>query len=278
MEKYAIISMDIEDWYHSHFATENVDRSISLLDGLDITRNILKKEGIRGSFFVVGELAESIKNILKEMDKEGHDIGAHNWLHLPPNSMSIEEFKSQLIKSKNTIEKVLNHNISGYRAPLFAIDDDRLKIVEKLGFKYDSSKLKPQKSSKYGKLNLSQFKEIYPCIYKKGNFIEFEVSTQKIGSMNMLLGGGYLRMLPWIFIKYMTKKYLKSGKPYVMYIHPIDLSKKSMPVVKNIGINRYLRTHLGRKTMEKRFIKTIKILKEEGYKFITFDELRKKVI
>lgn len=89
---------------------------------------------------------------------------------------------------------------------------------------YDSSKLKPQKSAKYGILNLPGFQESYPCVHKKDGFTEFEVSTQKIGSMNMLLGGGYIRMLPWLFMKWMTQKYLNTGKPYVMYIHPIDLS------------------------------------------------------
>ena len=34
MKKYAIISMDVEDWYHSHFPGEDVEKSVSLLDGL----------------------------------------------------------------------------------------------------------------------------------------------------------------------------------------------------------------------------------------------------
>ena len=34
MKKYAVISMDIEDWYHTYFPDKDVDRSKSLLDGL----------------------------------------------------------------------------------------------------------------------------------------------------------------------------------------------------------------------------------------------------
>ena len=44
MKKYAVISMDVEDWYHTYFPKDNVDRSISLLDGLDVALNIKNKK------------------------------------------------------------------------------------------------------------------------------------------------------------------------------------------------------------------------------------------
>ena len=53
MKKYAVITMDVEDWYHTYFPEADVDRSISLLDGLDVALEIMKKENIKGSFFVV---------------------------------------------------------------------------------------------------------------------------------------------------------------------------------------------------------------------------------
>ena len=273
MKKYAIITMDVEDWYHTYFPEMDVDRNISLLDGLDVALDIMDKENIRGSFFVVGEIADKLKDKLKKMDEKGHDIACHNWVHLRPLSMTTEEFKEQLIRAKNKVEEVLGHTVHGYRAPSFGIDDERLGVVQEL-FDYDSSKLKPQKSAKYGVLNLEGFKEIFPCVFRKGGFTEFEVSTQKIGDMNMLLGGGYIRMLPWLFMKAMTKKYLKTGKPYVMYIHPIDLSPKPMPKVEGVSFDRYLRTHIGRGDMVRRFKAVIKMLKDEGYEFVTFEQLR----
>lgn len=51
MKKYAIITMDVEDWYHTYFPEADVDRSISLLDGLDVAMDIMKKDNIHGSFF-----------------------------------------------------------------------------------------------------------------------------------------------------------------------------------------------------------------------------------
>ena len=274
MKKYAIITMDVEDWYHTYFPEADVDRSVSLLDGLDVALDIMKKDNIHGSFFVVGEIADNLADKLRAMDKEGHDIAVHNCQHLRPVTMTQDEFRSQLIEAKRKVEDILGHEVPGYRAPSFGIDDEYLNIVQECGFKYDSSKLKPQKSAKYGVLNLDGFKEIAPCIYQKDDFTEFEVSTQKIGGMNMLLGGGYIRMLPWLFMKWMTARYLKTGQPYVMYIHPIDLSPKPMPKVEGISFDRYLRTHIGRKDMVRRFKAVIEMLKKNGYEFVTFEDLR----
>lgn len=273
MKKYAVITMDIEDWYHTYFPEMDVDRTISLLDGLDVALDIMKDASIFGSFFVVGEIADRLADKLREMDENGHDIAVHNCQHLRPVTMSTDFFRSQLLEAKKKIEGILGHEVYGYRAPSFGIDDERLAIVRECGFKYDSSKLKPQKSSKYGVLNLTGFKEIVPCIHQIKGFTEFEVSTERIGEMNMLLGGGYIRMLPWFFMRYMTQKYLDSGKPYVMYIHPIDLSPSPMPKVKGVSIDRYLRTHIGRGNMVWRFKQIIQMLKKSGYEFVTFKDL-----
>jgi hypothetical protein len=273
LKKYAIITMDVEDWYHTYFPGMDVDKSHSLLDGLDVALEIMDQKGIKGSFFVVGEIADMLAEKIKVMDTNGHDIACHNWTHLRPVTMSLEDFREQLLKAKEKLESILGHSVVGYRAPSFGIDDKRYEIVQEY-FSYDSSKLKPQKSTKYGDLHLEGFKEIYPCIFRKDGFTEFEVSTQKIGDMNMLLGGGYIRMLPWFFMKSMTARYLKTGQPYVMYIHPIDLSPKPMAKVEGISFDQFLRTHVGRRDMVRRFKAVIKMLEDAGYEFVTFEQLR----
>lgn len=273
MKKYAVISMDVEDWYHTYFPEKDVDRSVSLLDGLDTAVSIMDKKGIKGSFFVVGEIAQALADTLRKMDQAGHEIACHGYQHLRPVTFKKDEFKDQLVKAKAILERILGHGVMGYRAASFGIDDAHLDAVEEAGFAYDSSKLKPQKSAKYGVLNLRGFEEISPCIFRRNQFTEFEVSTQKIGSMSMLLGGGYIRMLPWFFMKQMHKRYLKTGQLYVMYIHPIDLSSKPMPKVEGISVDRYLRTHIGRRHMVERFKKVIYLLQNYGYEFVTFEQL-----
>lgn len=273
MKKYAVITMDVEDWYHTYFPEMDVDRSQSLLDGLDVALDIMDKKNIKGSFFVVGEIADMLAEKIKAMDANGHDIACHNWVHLRPVTMTMVEYKEQLQRAKDKLESILGHTVTGYRAPSFGVDDEHFNVIME-NFKYDSSKIKPQKSAKYGNLHLNGFKEVFPCIHRKGDFTEFEVSTQKIGSMNMLLGGGYIRMLPWPFMKHLTAKYLQSGQLYVMYIHPIDLSPNPVPKVEGAGLDRALRTHIGRGNMVRRFKAVIEMVEKNGYEFVTFEQLR----
>ena len=52
MKKYAVISMDVEDWYHTYFPECDVDKSISLLDGLDVALEIMEKKRNLRFFFL----------------------------------------------------------------------------------------------------------------------------------------------------------------------------------------------------------------------------------
>ena len=47
-----------------------------------------------------------------------------------------------------------------------------------------------------------------------------------------------------------------------------------MPKVDGISIDRYLRTHIGRRTMVKKFTRLISMLDNAGYEFVTFEQLR----
>ena len=71
--KYAILTMDIEDWYHlDYFNSNQCDRKYSMLDGIDVYREILSIHDIPSTFFIVSEIAESIDSTLREIAQEKH--------------------------------------------------------------------------------------------------------------------------------------------------------------------------------------------------------------
>ena len=41
--------------------------------------NILKQEGAKGTFFVVGNRAETYPDLVSRIKAEGHDVGNHSW-------------------------------------------------------------------------------------------------------------------------------------------------------------------------------------------------------
>ena len=91
--KLVILSMDIEDWYHlDYFDSTNCNKNYSLLDGIDVYREILQNYKVPSSFFVLGEIAKSISSILRDITQEKHEISSHGINHVRPITISVSEF------------------------------------------------------------------------------------------------------------------------------------------------------------------------------------------
>ena len=108
MKKYAIITMDVEDWYQSYHFDCEVDKSVTVLDGLDRALAIMDERNIKGSFFVLGELADRLGDTLRRMDRDGHDIACHGWEHTRPLSMEPQAFRGQLLRAKAALQLLLS--------------------------------------------------------------------------------------------------------------------------------------------------------------------------
>ena len=103
--KYAVLSMDIEEWYQlDYFNKSNLSSDYSMLDGVDIYREILQNHKVPSSFFVVSEIAESISSTLRDITQEKHEISSHGINHVRPITVSVSEFYNELDRSKKTLD------------------------------------------------------------------------------------------------------------------------------------------------------------------------------
>ncbi|REC63121.1 polysaccharide deacetylase [Chryseobacterium pennae] len=278
MKKYAVLSMDVEDWYHlDYFNKDECNQSQSTLDGLDIYLDLLDQYNIKTTFFIVGELVEILKDKIKIIEERGHEICLHSYAHVRPLQLNLEEFKQDTIAGIEAFKEFTNMDVKGYRAPCFSLDRDRLDILRELGFGFDSSKIKFDAHDLYGRIDLEGFKSSNPNIYKQGNFYEFEASTVEIMGKNLpVSGGGYLRIFPWMLTKALLKKYFKTNKHYFFYIHPFEFSKNyNIEVPENTDFKTKVRFSRGRKSVEEKMHKLIKLLKENNYEFVTFNQIIK---
>ena len=67
--KRAVLSLDVEDWYHlDYFDRAECDTTSSLLDGLDAYIELIESLSIPSSFFVLGEIAEQRVEFFKNLD------------------------------------------------------------------------------------------------------------------------------------------------------------------------------------------------------------------
>ncbi|MCB1128332.1 MAG: polysaccharide deacetylase family protein, partial [Verrucomicrobiae bacterium] len=178
---YAVLTMDVEDWYHlDYFARDRCDPAHSLLDGLETYRGILTAQGLESSFFVLGELADRLATVLRELAEAGHDVGSHGWDHRRPLTMSPAQLGEDLRRSKRELEDTIQRPVLGYRAPCFSLDRARLEEVRAAGHTYDSSRIDFGAHPLYGTLDMQGFEPVQDGVFRQGAFVEFEVSTLKL--------------------------------------------------------------------------------------------------
>lgn len=281
MNPIAILSMDIEDWYHlDYFASNLVDARQTMLDGLDVYRDILTNYNISSSYFVLGELIAPLARKLRQLADEGADIGVHGWNHTRPLLMEPMKFRTDLDRTKKVLEDVIRKPVLGYRAPCCSLDRDRLDVVRDVGFAYDSSRILFKEHPLYGTLDIIGFTEQIPNVFRSGDFFEFQLSTLPIAGFYVpISGGGYIRIFPWFLMGKLIRNYLRHNEIYLLYIHPFELSRKGPPTLpKGISISTRARFMLGLGGVEQKLHKLVQLLKAEKYEFITFADLRRRLL
>jgi polysaccharide deacetylase family protein (PEP-CTERM system associated) len=276
VKRYAVLSMDVEDWYHlDYFAGLAPDRSSSMLDGLDVYLSLLERHSIRTTFFVLSELAVHLGSTLRAMAAAGHEIASHGVAHKRPLKMTVSEFGDDLRQSKATLENVLQQSVEGFRAPCFSMDRTRLEEVRKAGYTYDSSRIDFAGHPLYGSLDVDDFRAETPGHFVHQGFHEFEVSTLPVlGKRLPVSGGGYLRIAPWAIMRPLIQSYVNRNPLYVLYIHPFELSPRPLPAAAaKLSFPQRLRFGVGRAGVARKLEKLIRLLKHDGFSFVTFGDL-----
>ena len=247
------LSFDIEDW----FQVENLKGAISYNDWdkleLRVVANtekilkILKDADTKATFFILGWVAERCPDLVKEIDKDGHEIASHGFAHELIYNMTEKTFSEDIQKSKNILEGITQKKIIGYRAPSFSITKDSLwalDILKEQGFKYDSSIFPIQFHDRYGFNGCSQ----EPFHWPNGLY-EIPLATYKLGKVVLpLAGGGYFRLLPYRYFKYFLKKLNNNNQSFTFYLHPWELDPEQ-PRVK-IPLSYRFRHYVNLRTTE----------------------------
>jgi len=109
------------------------------VEATDLVLDILKEENITASFWVLGNLVESNKNIIRRMFKEGHLVGGHSFTHAHFNGQVKQEFlKQELNLTKIKIEEALsdfNFKLEYHRPPYGELNSLVRKTVQQQGYK-----------------------------------------------------------------------------------------------------------------------------------------------
>ena len=228
----SIISVDVEDYYHVEAFAGVIDRGTWPDYASRVERNtqrildLFEDHKVKGTFFILGWVAERFPNLVREITARGHEPACHSYWHRLIYKLTPDEFRDDTRRAKDLIEQASAERIYGYRAPSFSITNRSawaLDILAELGFTYDSSVF-PVKHDVYGVPGAprSPFRVETPF----GPIVEFPMATFrfKASGPNMpVAGGGYLRMLPYWYTRTGVQRAWREGLPVVSYIHPWEI-------------------------------------------------------
>lgn len=191
---------------------------------------LLDQYNTKGTFFVLGQVAEHYPELIKEIDAAGHEIGVHGYDHYQFYRMNFKFAFGQLERARKLLQDLTGQPVEGHRAPAFSINRETnwgLELLAELGFTYDSS-IMPCKSLNYG---WGEFgKDLTLVKINNGReLFEFPMSTTKLlGREIPCLGGSYLRLLPgWLNHK-IFKEVAQKRHP-IIFVHPYELDEERYP-------------------------------------------------
>ena len=87
-----------------------------LLDGL-------AERGVKATFFLSGAQIENNEDVVRRMDREGHQVGIHTFDHVKLTGLSRADFDAQVERTRAALKGVLGHNDFLLRPPYGMLDD-----------------------------------------------------------------------------------------------------------------------------------------------------------
>lgn len=168
--------------------------------------------------FVLGSFAKKYPNIVQKLS-EHFEIASHGFFHKLVYNQPFDEWKNELLKSKETLEQITQKKVVGYRSPSWSMPFEKkyYEFLAKSGFIYSSSYF-PMKNYMYGN-NINKKNPFN--IYTKYGIIEERPIPKGVIPFS---GGFYLRVLPLFYLKSQFKK----NRNAVLYIHPYELIDKNL--------------------------------------------------
>lgn len=108
---------------------QGIYRILELLNHLDI----------RASFFIPGVIAEKYAAAVEAIDKAGHEIGLHGYLHERVDELDWGQVEESIIRGKQALEKVIGPRTMGFRSPSWEMTPQTFELLQRHGIPYDSS-------------------------------------------------------------------------------------------------------------------------------------------
>lgn len=249
------LTVDVEDYFHVAALAPNIHRDSWASRESRVVGNtqkllaIFEQFDVRGTFFVLGWVAERHPQLVRDIAARGHEIACHGYSHRLVYEQSPEEFYAETLRAKNLLEEITGSAVVGYRAASYSIVRESLwalDILVELGFAYDSS-IFPVRHDRYGIPNAERVPHRLATLNGK-SIVEWPLATARIlGCRLPVAGGGYFRLLPyWLSRWGLASINRRESQPFIFYLHPWEVDPEQ-PRVSASWLSRFRHyTNLGK--------------------------------
>ena len=100
---------------------------------------LLKKHGIRSTWFIPGHTIETFPQACEKVMAAGHEIAHHGWTHRPPASLTREQEDGELARANESIKRLTGRYARGYRSPSWDLSPHSVELFLKHGFAYGAT-------------------------------------------------------------------------------------------------------------------------------------------
>ena len=228
------LTVDVEDYFQVGAFETVIERSQwdhlphRVVENTGKVLDIFAEFGLKGTFFVLGWVAERYPTLVRRIAEEGHEVACHGYGHQRITTMSPQEFYDDITRSRKLLQDISGQAVAGYRAPSFTITGQTIWALDALieaGFEYDSS-IFPIRHDVYGMPEAERFPH---CIVREaGSIREFPPTTMALSLLGKRMnfpvsGGGYLRLLPVSCLSMAFARLERQNRPCVLYFHPWEI-------------------------------------------------------
>ena len=219
-------TVDVEDWHQGIPITSEQKASAEhrLERGLDRLLDALAAREVRGTFFILGPIAERYPGVVRRIAAAGHELGCHGWSHDLLYRMTPDRLRDETVRALDVIHEVAGQKVDAYRAAYFSITRQSfwaLDVLAGLGIRYDSS-IYPVHNWRYG---IPEFDPRPQRIETSaGPIFELPISVRRMFGRNLpVSGGAYFRLYPYALSRANVRAAEREGRPVVFYLHPWEL-------------------------------------------------------
>lgn len=96
---------------------------------------LFEDEGVKATFFVIGNQVEKHEDLLLEISKRGHAIGNHTYSHIFLPMLSQKAMEKEILTTNNRIKDVTGDAPKLFRPPFGIVDKKAHALVSQQGMK-----------------------------------------------------------------------------------------------------------------------------------------------